>query len=382
MSVSTSSLAKCPVTGAIGANPHEHDFIPAKPTDSRAPCPAMNTMANHGYLPRDGQGITAKMTVDALIACYKLSRPLAWVLTHGALALLEQGGPSFCLQDLARHNHIEHDASLYHEDAGPRDEYAPIHGNPQLLELVWKDSADGVVMTPEDVARVRVRREAAAPAPLDFIHRELAKGEMAIVLNMFNNPSPALHADAGVPLQPRNVLSRGIRRLLGRKDTPAAHQLDGVPIARMREWFEHERLPEGWAPYHKTTLREAIVTNNRMRFAMRRMRKAQKNAPAPAAVEPVQEKAAESRPEEKKVEAAEEEEGMHTVAVRAHGHPDRSANSSASSSFPESVLHTPSSSEFAPAFDPKLGGVALPRIDDEKWRIDEFEVRPGVVVQA
>jgi hypothetical protein len=32
-------------------------FEPAKEGDSRSPCPALNAMANHGILPRDGKNI-------------------------------------------------------------------------------------------------------------------------------------------------------------------------------------------------------------------------------------------------------------------------------------------------------------------------------------
>lgn len=260
---------KCPVTGLTGPNPHA--FSPPQEGDSRAPCPAMNSMANHGYLPRDGKGITADIIIDALMKCFRLSKPLAWALTHGALTLLDQGSAPFELHDLARHNKVEHDASLYHPNAGPREEYAPIHGDAELLKDFFATSADGRVMTPEDVARVRVRRE--AETPLDLVHAELARGEMAIVLNMFNNPDAALH-EAGVPLQPRGTLSHIVRALLGRKDTGANRQLDGVPIERMRYWFENERLPPDWEPYHETTLLETISTINRLRSAMSGMRKA------------------------------------------------------------------------------------------------------------
>jgi Peroxidase, family 2 len=29
---------------------HSHQYIPSKATDSRSPCPAVNALANHGYL--------------------------------------------------------------------------------------------------------------------------------------------------------------------------------------------------------------------------------------------------------------------------------------------------------------------------------------------
>ena len=37
----------------------EHRYEPPRPTDSRSPCPALNVLANHGYLPRDGKNIPA-----------------------------------------------------------------------------------------------------------------------------------------------------------------------------------------------------------------------------------------------------------------------------------------------------------------------------------
>ena len=32
-----------------------------RPGDSRSPCPALNCLANHGYLPRDGKNITPEV---------------------------------------------------------------------------------------------------------------------------------------------------------------------------------------------------------------------------------------------------------------------------------------------------------------------------------
>lgn len=35
----------------------QHQYEAPGPNDSRSPCPALNTLANHGYLPRDGKNI-------------------------------------------------------------------------------------------------------------------------------------------------------------------------------------------------------------------------------------------------------------------------------------------------------------------------------------
>ncbi|CAF4377053.1 unnamed protein product [Adineta steineri] len=39
------------------ANESEYQYQPPGPNDSRSPCPALNALANHGYLPRDGKNI-------------------------------------------------------------------------------------------------------------------------------------------------------------------------------------------------------------------------------------------------------------------------------------------------------------------------------------
>ncbi|KAJ6582149.1 Chloroperoxidase, partial [Mycena capillaripes] len=34
-------------------------------TDVRSPCPGLNTLANHGYIPRNGKNITIPMILNA-----------------------------------------------------------------------------------------------------------------------------------------------------------------------------------------------------------------------------------------------------------------------------------------------------------------------------
>ena len=41
-------------------------YHPPSKTDLRGPCPLVNTLANHGYIPRDGRNIRAKGLYTAL----------------------------------------------------------------------------------------------------------------------------------------------------------------------------------------------------------------------------------------------------------------------------------------------------------------------------
>ncbi|KAF1335968.1 Chloroperoxidase, partial [Globisporangium splendens] len=76
----------------------------------RAPCPGLNTLANHGFLPRNGQNISRAVLSEALMSRYNLGADLT-------AALVSQVPDPFSLDFLSTHNFIEHDASLVHADA-------------------------------------------------------------------------------------------------------------------------------------------------------------------------------------------------------------------------------------------------------------------------
>lgn len=44
-------------------NDPAHPFIAPKPTDMRGPCPGLNTLANHGYIPRNGIATPAQLII-------------------------------------------------------------------------------------------------------------------------------------------------------------------------------------------------------------------------------------------------------------------------------------------------------------------------------
>lgn len=267
----------CPFASSASASssssslPNPHGYCPPQPGDSRSPCPALNTLANHGYLPRDGKCITPKVIMDALRDGYRLSLPLAWFLTYGGFYLLGQRSKRITLADLARHNAIEHNASLAHPDVHHRDEYAPTHVDHDLLDQFLAHSKDGSLITPHDVARARIAREASYDKPIDPLHAEIARGEMAIALHLFNNPPP----DAP-PLLPRSFFARLKHAFTPHKRRRAVHadgSLPGIPVDVLREWFHHERLPDGWQPYHTLSLTNVMEMATVLRQAMRRLAK-------------------------------------------------------------------------------------------------------------
>ncbi|KAJ6541048.1 Cloroperoxidase, partial [Mycena vulgaris] len=88
--------------------------------DSRSPCPGLNTLANHGYLPRNGRNFTIPQLMNASRDAFNLD--WAPILVAAKFALLSsEDFTSFQAMDLAAlslHNLVEHDASISRNDFG------------------------------------------------------------------------------------------------------------------------------------------------------------------------------------------------------------------------------------------------------------------------
>jgi hypothetical protein len=83
----------------------------------RSPCPAINSLANHGILPHNGKNITKAMAVEALTKAYNVDPKIANVFAaSGIFANPHHDAHSFDLNHVSKHNYIEHDVSLSRED--------------------------------------------------------------------------------------------------------------------------------------------------------------------------------------------------------------------------------------------------------------------------
>jgi hypothetical protein len=168
-------------------------------------------------------------------------------LVVGGIALLGQVG-AFGLNDLARHNRIEHDASLVHDDTPNRDEYAPLAPNPVLVEQFLEQVGDDQILSIEELARHRVWRESQCPV-LNTLHSEVAKGEMAIAFGLF---------------------------------TPPGSDKQGIPADVLRTWFTEERLPDGWRPTHTQGLVETMLTSRKINEEMKKLEESGEDVTPPS----------------------------------------------------------------------------------------------------
>ncbi|RIB25458.1 Chloroperoxidase [Gigaspora rosea] len=122
------------------------------PNDKRSPCPFLNTLANHGYLPRSGENISKGQ---------------------------------FNLDDLDQHNKIEHDVSLTRKDFYFGDNHTI---DPELVDLLLKRNFNGKI-NEESFAKIhwiRYNNSKEFNPTLSYAIKQklLSAGESVLLLNV------------------------------------------------------------------------------------------------------------------------------------------------------------------------------------------------------
>lgn len=202
---------------------------------------------------------------------YKLSAPLAYLLTIVGFLVcghLEGSGLStrlkLDLHDLARHGRIEHDGSLGHADATPGEKYAPsrpdrrlvaqlldgAYQSPLIAQVVQPSIQSGRVRQPakvqdtrgtlnfDDIAHVRYIRDSQMSKQLDPLHAEITRGEAALMIQALSDAQGE------------------------------------IPREWIRQWFEEERLPEGWiAPKEQIGLIKTASLGKKVKAEIERIQR-------------------------------------------------------------------------------------------------------------
>jgi len=122
--------------------------------DTRGPCPGLNSLANQGYLPRDGKNISLPQVEAALMTGLHMSSTLASTLAHTLRPLCRADG-TFDLQDMRKHNVMEHDRSFTRLDFRQGDNYT---FQPAMFQALLDDAGGGPV-TLQSLAKTYVRRK-------------------------------------------------------------------------------------------------------------------------------------------------------------------------------------------------------------------------------
>lgn len=181
-------LAAVAIPGTV-ATPDYSQWQAPGPTDSRSPCPALNALANHGFLPRDGRGITLKKLEEVLPETLNVGTDLAKLFYYGATFMGLTKNSQFDLTNLTMHNAIEHDGSVSRADAATGDNHS---FNKHIFDSYIAQFGDSKIMTTETAGKARMFRiQAAKTANPSFTYglrqQIISNGETSLILAIFGD---------------------------------------------------------------------------------------------------------------------------------------------------------------------------------------------------
>ncbi|KAL4901180.1 hypothetical protein BDW74DRAFT_86668 [Aspergillus multicolor] len=217
--------SRIPISSSTSKAENPHAWIAGGPTDARSPCPMMNTLANHGYIHRDGRNITREGLADGLVQSINFSQELADSMFDLILSM-DPSATDFDLDMLNAHNVGEHDASLSRLDAYFGNNHA---FNPSVFAQstsYWTQST----VTAQMLANSKVARQ---------IHSKAFNPTYTYPESV----ETTSHTETGFPILAFGDIEKGT-----------------VAKAVVEYWFQNERLPTeaGW------TVREEPVTAQQM----------------------------------------------------------------------------------------------------------------------
>lgn len=156
------------------SEPRDHEYQAPKGDDRRSPCPGLNVMANHGFLPRSGKEITLEHIRYATGAAFNFApgvfdSAVADVLGNG-ISTTSTPNSTFNLDDLVSpkaHGIVEVDGSLSRSDLALGDN---LHYNQEIWDAVAENlglnricKGDKIV-TVETAAKAHAARQVVAKA--------------------------------------------------------------------------------------------------------------------------------------------------------------------------------------------------------------------------
>ncbi|KAK5991329.1 Peroxidase stcC-like protein [Cladobotryum mycophilum] len=207
---------------AAAASPSEsiRPWKPAGPGDSRGPCPMLNTLANHGYLPHNGRNLTSQLFAKAVVEALNVDD--GYGTLPAEMFIMKWGKKSFDLEDLNTPHLMQHIASLSRDDVTANDKHIkPATGRISAL----LDDSTTPYLTAKSIAKSRSRVEAlSSPNKLTHTEELLAYVESGLVLLIMSDHT----VPSGITLPRGGSWS--------------------APKEWVRTWLSEERLPveQGW----------------------------------------------------------------------------------------------------------------------------------------
>ncbi|KAL5401363.1 hypothetical protein PMIN06_011849 [Paraphaeosphaeria minitans] len=137
-------------------------YEPPGPGDSRSSCPMLNALANHNILPHSGRDISFRTLNTAIRECFNFAPSFCFFVPHFAADFLDRSywSDTLDLEELSKHNAIEHDASLTRRDVALEPDQAKpdIQLVEQLLATATGGTPEARIMTKQDLSAALTRR--------------------------------------------------------------------------------------------------------------------------------------------------------------------------------------------------------------------------------
>jgi len=212
----------------------------------RSPCPVLNSLANHGVLPRDGKGVTKEMAVKAMTSAINLDAEIAKIFASVALTTNpDPHAHSFDLNHISRHGLIEHDASLTRNDFTLGDNHT---FNPDIWKSVLDTYGDSKETNFALAGEARYNRVIACKKAHEAANKEfiygikeaiLSYGETAILMSLLGDPK-----NGKMPVEYLKILVEEERLPYEEGWRPAAHPITpkglSLSIFTLMEANEHK----------------------------------------------------------------------------------------------------------------------------------------------
>ncbi|CAF4445587.1 unnamed protein product [Rotaria magnacalcarata] len=228
----------------VFADETQYSYEVPGPHDSRSPCPALNTLANHGYLPRDGKNIRPEVLQIVLQEKMGLSWIAAKSIIGQAYKTVGKNG-LLSLSNLSYHapESIERDASLSRLDAALCNNQQG-NFNQQRFNTFLSFSKDGKCLTTNDVAAARLhfKVDSKANNPEFLWNKKIQK---------------AMWTEASILLY-----------ILGKHGR--------ISIEDAKLFFEDETFPRGWQKHSSFGVRQLHSATKALKNAAHEQKKQQR----------------------------------------------------------------------------------------------------------
>jgi len=164
-------------------NLRRNDWQPAAHDAKRSPCPAINSLANHGFIPRSGKDVGWWRMIYALHTVYGMTYPFAVVLVTSAMLGIGKKSWRGLTIDLDVLCNVAHVGALVQNN--PKKGHARNKPSISLVQELLAE-APGEVVTLENLCTFRNEREQSMP-PVPFWAQGTAQGELGLMLQVFGD---------------------------------------------------------------------------------------------------------------------------------------------------------------------------------------------------